>query len=139
MRVHHDALGLAVGDTEDNIGGFTPDAVELDEFLERVGNLAGVLCGDGAAAIPDRPSFVAKETGRTNHRFQFSRRRGGKVGSDAVLLEQRGRDLVNAFIRALRAQNGGDKKLEGIAVMERATRIRIGGAQSTENGMAAAR
>ena len=127
--VHDDAFSFAVGDAEDDTGGFTAATVELEKFVHRGRHLAGMTLGDGLATGADGFGFVAKESSRANHYFQFAGRRGGEVGGGPVFREERGRNFVDAFVGALGAEDGGDEKLERIVVLQCALGVGVGSAQ----------
>ena len=134
MRVHNDAVRNTEGRAEDDVGGFTSDPVELQKFGHRARDMSAVPFGDHSATIANGAGLVAEETCGADERFKFARRRGREIGSGAVLVEQRGRDHVDAFIGALRTENGGDQKLERVVVTQSATEIGVGGAETMEDG-----
>ena len=134
MSVHHDAVRNTEGCAEDDISGFASYPIELQEFGHRAGDMSAVPFGDHSATIANGAGLVAEETCRADEHFKFGRRRGREIGSDAVFVEQRGRDHVDAFIGALRTENGGDQKLERVVVTQGAAEIGVGGAETMEDG-----
>src|SRR5213078_333920 len=98
VRVHHEALGFAVSDAEDDISGLAADTVELDEFIERVGYFAAMFLCDAPATVADGARLIAEEAGAANHEFKLHRRCHGEVGGSAIALEKRGGDEVYARV-----------------------------------------
>jgi len=131
VSVHNDALGNTEGRSENDVGGFASDPVELQEFGHRARDMSAVLFGDHSTTIANGTGLVAEETCGSDERLKFARRRGGIIGSGAVFVEQCWRDHVDAFIGALRTENGGDQKLERVLVMQGAAEIGVGGAETT--------
>lgn len=137
MCVHDDAFGLAVGDAENDVGRLATDAVELDQFVERVRDISTMFLNKTLTAIAYRAGLIAEKAGAANHGLEFRRRCGSKVRGTAVTLKQGGCDEIDAFIGALRAQDGSDEKLKRVMVVQGTTRAGIGGTQSTEDDAAA--
>ena len=129
MRVNHNPFSFAVRDAEDDTGGFAAAAGQLDEFGHRVGHLPGMTLGNGLTTIADGFGFVAEETGGFDAFLQLSGRRGGELGRRPVFGEEGGRDLIDAFVGALGAEDGGDEELERVGVVEFAVHVGVGGAQ----------
>ena len=136
MRIHDNAFRFAIGDAENDIGRLAADAVELDEFTERVGYFARVFFFDALATIADGPRLVAEETGATNQGFEFRWLRCGEVGGGAITLEKRGGDEVYARVGALGTEDGGDEQLERVIVIQGATGVWVSDAQAAEDGAA---
>ena len=139
MGVHDDSLGFFVGDAEDDTGSFPATTGELNEVSHGVGDLAGVFFSDGLAAIADGFGFVVVEAGRFNEFLQFASRGGRIVSCRAVVSEQGGSDLVDALVRALGAEDGGNQQLQWVRVIELAMDIGVGGAQGGNDFFCASR
>lgn len=137
MCVHHDAFRLAVGDAENDVGRLASDTIELDKFVERIGDFTVMFFEKALATTSEGTGLVAEEAGTANQGLQFRGSSGSKVGGAAVATEKGGGDEVHAGVGALRAENGGDEKLKRIVVMQGTARARIRGAQSAEDGPAA--
>src|SRR5438270_5447309 len=73
----------------------------------------------------DRFSLVPKEASGLNLSFQHSGVGRRVVGGRAVLREQMRRNDVHARVGALRGKNRRDHQLHGIAMLQRARRVRI--------------
>ena len=117
MRVHNDTFGFAEGDAKNNVGRLATDAVELDQFVERVRDVPTVMFHKALTAIAYGQGFVAKKAGAANHGFKFRLRGGGEIGGTTVTAKQRRCDEIDAFIGTLCAENGRDEKLERVVVV----------------------
>src|SRR5437763_5258567 len=80
---------------------------------------------DGRGGATDALCLAAKETGRADHLLQRCRRRLGVVRGAAIFREKRRGDRIDTLVGALRGENRGDEKLERIAEIELAMRLRI--------------
>ena len=129
VGVNDDAFRFAKGDAEDDVGGFSANAVKLDEFVKRAGDFAVVVIKQGAAAIADGIGFVAEETGGVDEGFEFCRYGVGEIVDGFVPGEEGRGDLVDSFVGALGAEDGGDEELERILMAEGATNVRMGAAE----------
>ena len=133
MCVHDDPFRPAVGDAENDVGRLAADAVELDQFVERVRDFSTVFFDKTLAAVADGPCLVAEEAGAANHGLEFGGRRAGEIDRAAVALKQRRGDEIDAFVRALCAENGGDEQLERVVVVQGTARVGIRGAQAAKD------
>src|ERR1017187_1821389 len=136
VRIHDNTFRFAIGDAENDIGRLAADAVELDEFTERVGYFAVMCFRDVLATIADGAGLVAEEAGAANQGFEFRWRRGGEVGGGAITLEKRGGDDVYACVGALGTEDRGDEQLERVFVTQGAVGDGVRGAQAAEDGAA---
>ena len=103
-RQTRDAQGVA----EHDIRRLATNARKVDEVLHPRRDHAGVAFRQRLRHAGERPGFGAEEAGRLNLRLEFGgrwSRQGPRIGIPA---EERRRDLVNAFVGALRGENRGD-------------------------------
>jgi len=133
VGIHDNAFGFPVRDTEDDVGGFAAAAGQLDEFGQGGRDLAGMPLGQGPATVADGLGFVAEETGGLDQFFQLARRRGGKVGGGPVSGEEGRGDLVDTFVSALGAEDGGDEELQRGGVVKFAAHVGIGDPQGGDD------
>ncbi len=82
VRVDGDA-GDVERVAEDHVGGLAPDPRQLDELVQRVGQLTAVLLDDGGAEPDQRVGLVPEEAGAVDHLLQL-----GPIGLRVV--ERRG-------------------------------------------------
>ena len=136
MRIDDNTFRFAVGDAENDIGCLAADTVELDEFIERVGDFACMFFRDALATVADGTRLVAEETGATYQGFEFRWLRSGEVGNGAITFKKRGGDEVYAGVGALCAEDRGDEQLERVVVMQGATDSGVSNAQAAEDGAA---
>ena len=135
--IHDDTFGLAVSDSENDIGGFAADAVKQDQFVKGVGDFPAVFLDQALAAVADGAGLVAEEAGAANHGLEFGGGCGSEIGSLAVTLKQRRGDEINSLVGALCAEDGRDEELQRIVVAQGAARAGVGGTQAAEDRTAA--
>ena len=125
VRVHDDADDHAERVAEDDVRRLTPDAVKLDQFLNRARHFAAVALDEFAAAILDVLRLAAEKSGGLDEPLQFRARRVHEIRRQAVCFEQLRRDEIDALVRALRGKDHGDEQLERIRVSQLAVRVGI--------------
>ena len=133
VRIDNDPGFDAEGVAENNVGGFASDARQVREGFQVAGNLAVMVLGDGGGRGADVFGFVAKEAGRADEFLDVFLRGGGHARCVGKLLEKRGGDHVDAFVGALRGEDGGNEKLESASVIERTMGVRVGAAQNLQD------
>ena len=77
--------------------------------------------------------LVPEKAGGLNLLFQHSGIDSRVVGGRAVLREQMWRDQVDPRVGALRGENRRDDELEGVAMVQRAGRVRILALQASDD------
>ena len=111
--------------SENDVGRLTSDAWKRHEIVQIAGHLSAELFDDDVAALFDVFRLVAKESRRLNEFLEFVQIRAGEIFGRGVAGKQRRSHHVDAFVGALRRQDGGDQQLQGPIVMQRAMGIRI--------------
>ena len=130
VRVHHDSIGFAVGDTEDNVCGLSRDPGQFQQIVHRVGYFAAVFVRDHPARRLDALGFIAEEAAGVDHGFQFFRSGVGELPGSPVFLEQCRSDGIDHLVRALSGQDRRNQQLKRVFVIQRAFCVRIGSLQS---------
>lgn len=125
MGVDDDAFIEVESVAEDDIGGFAADACELDEGVHGGGHLAAVFGDECGAAVADVTGLGAEEAGGCDEGFKLGGRDFRVVACGAAALEELLGDDVDALVRALGGQDGGDEEFEGVGEIELAVRGRI--------------
>lgn len=133
VGVNDDTFVEVEGIAEDDVGGFASDAVELDEVLHGVGDLAVVTFDEFLAGALDVFGLMTKEAESADVLFELGQAGGGVVGGGTVFVEEERCDQVDLFVVGLRGQDGGDEKFERVGVMEFAVGVRIGFSESIDD------
>jgi len=131
--VDDDAFGLAVGDAEDDAGGFACRAGDGEEFGHGLRDLAVELLGDDAACALDGFGLVVVEAGGADQLFERFNLGIGHGSGRGVSGEELGRDHVDADVGALGAQDGRDEELPGVFMDEGAFDVGVGFAEGGQD------
>lgn len=127
VGVDNDSGGDTEPCSEYNAGGFSADSGELDEFIERFGDVSAVAFNECPGHAADVVGFRAKEAERFDDGFDFGLAgESESVGIGKASEEFRG-GLVDAFVGALSGEDGGGEELEGGVMVECA----IGGGEES--------
>ena len=97
------------------------------------GTLAAELIEHHRGSSLEAFGLVPEKTGRANLLFQDGARSIQIVFGGAILLEKIASDDIDPFVGALRRENRGNQKFQGVLVHERALRIGIGFIQTSED------
>ena len=108
----------------------------MEESFHRVGYVAPEVFDDHPCRADDALRLVAVEAGAADFLLEHCRVRIRVVLGGLVLLEQGGCNHVDAFVRALRRKDGGDKELERVLVVQRDRGVREPFGQELADGRA---
>jgi len=120
VRINDDSGGDSEPGTENDAGGLSADAGELDEEIERGGDFAAVAFNECECHSADIFGFSAEEAEWFDDGFDVGLAgecEGMRVGEAS---EKFRRGLVHAFVGALCGENRGGEELEGGVVVESA-------------------
>ncbi len=117
---------------EEEVCGFASDAGELDEGVEGAREFSVVVLEEGGAEGADAFGFVSEEAGGLDEGFEFGGLGVGVVVGGAIFFEERRGDGVDAFVGALRGEDGGDGEFEGGGEVEFAAQFDVA-AQAVED------
>ena len=134
MRIYHDSFGLLKTDAEDNVGGFAGGTGNCDQLGQGLRNLAAEVFDHLAGRALDGFGLVVKEAGGAYEGFEFRQSGLGHCGRGRVAAEELRRHHVDAHIRALRGEDGGDQQFPGRAMDEGALDLGIGFVEGFEDG-----
>ncbi len=126
VGVDDDAFGFVEADAEDDIGGFASGTGDGDEFGEGFGDLRVEIGDEFAGRALERFCLVAEEAGGADEGFELGECGPGHGGGSGESAEEFRSDHVDAHVRALGGEDGGDEELEGRGVMERALDFGVG-------------
>jgi len=118
VRVHHDAARDAVCDAEHHVGSLARDAGQGDELLDAARYFTAEVVRDRAAGRTDGFGFVTEKAGGFDELFELARIGVCELCGRGVARKQRGRDLVDGAVGALRGEDGRDQQLPGVLVVE---------------------
>ena len=104
MRVDDDSLRVPKL-RGDDVRGLAGDTGKPDEILELAWHLAVELVEERPHRPANRLRLLAEEAGRVDVPLELLDRHGKVVLGRAVLLEQRGRDLVHIHVGRLRGEH----------------------------------
>jgi hypothetical protein len=96
---------------KDDVRRLAADAWQRDEGVHRAGDLAAVTLHERRGHARQGSRFRAEEPRRLDLRLELRRRRPGERPRVGVAAEERRRDLVDPFVRALRGENRRDEQL----------------------------
>ena len=125
VRVHDHAGVEVEGVAENDIRRLAPDAGERREFVHGARHFAAEFFHQRNAAGLDVFGLVVEKAGRLDGLLQFHPRRLRIIRRRTVFFEQFPRHQIDAFVRALRGENGGDEQLERIGKIQFAVRRRV--------------
>ncbi len=134
VGVDNDAFGAAKDFAEDDVGGFSADAWELNEGVEGVGDGAVVVFKEGAGAALNVASFGAEEAGGLDEGFEFREGDFSVVAGGFASGEKGGGDLIDSGVGALGGEDGGDEEIEGGMIVEFAVGVGVGEGEALEEG-----
>jgi hypothetical protein len=117
--------GHAEGVAQDDVGSLAPDARQPDEVVHGARDLAAVVRNDRRRHADQRPRLGPEESGGLNLRLEFVGRRPRQRARIGVASKESWRDLVDAFVGALRRQNRRDQQFVGVAEMKLGVRVRM--------------
>lgn len=120
MRIHYNAAGDAEGRPQNHVGGFSRDAGQGEQIRHGLRNLSAEVLHDLGGGADDAFGLVAEEARGMNLPLQFVLRQGDEIPGGGVLAEKLRRDFVHPLVRTLGREYGGDEKLEGVLVPQRA-------------------
>lgn len=132
MGINDDAFAEVEGIAEDDIGGLAAHAIELDQRIHGVGNLALMSFDQGAATALDAPRLIPEEPELMDRVLEVGNRCGSVIGCGWMLLKQRGSDPIHQFVRALGGEDGGNEEFEWIRKVEFAVGVGISALQCLE-------
>lgn len=98
VSVHHDSKVDSKGVAEDDVGCFSADACQRNQFTHGLRNFSVELFRQSGAACLDVFGLAAKEANAADLKFQFRQRRLGIIASRAILFEEGRRDSVDLFV-----------------------------------------
>jgi hypothetical protein len=133
MGIDDDAVIELKGVAEHDIGRLAADAVELDESLHGLGDLAMVQVEEGLATPLNVAGFGAEESDAADILFERCERSLGVISGGPIFLEESGGDEVDLFVGGLGGEDGGDEQFEGRVEPEFAMGIGIGGLEALDN------
>src|ERR1035441_1138012 len=133
MRVNHDAVGNLVPRAQHDVGGLARHSGQLQQLLHGARHLPAEFADQFAGCAHDRLRLVAEKPGGANVGFELFRLKRGKGLWRRVFLEKDRRDQVDAYVGALRRENGRDQQLPRAVVMQSAGRARIALVESPQD------
>jgi hypothetical protein len=134
VGVHDDADVLVEGVAQDDVRGLPPHSRQAGQLLHRLRDFPAVFLQKAVGHASQALGFVAVEACGLDGFLQFLLRRGRVSLGGFVFLEETFRDNVDAVVRALRGEDGGDEEFQGVGVFERAFGVGVGFFEDGEDG-----
>jgi hypothetical protein len=125
MGIYDDSRSNSKGSSEHDVGSLSRSAGDGKQVFDVTRNLAFEVVFNSLRRANNAPRFVVEEACRTDIISELVLICVSEVGDGRVLLEEAGRDLIDALVGALRGQDRGDKQLPWRVVMQRAGGIGI--------------
>ena len=110
---------------EHHVGRLASDARQCDERLHRARHLAAMGLDDFGRHAQERARLRTKEPGRLDLRLELAGRRARERVRVRVAAEERGRDLVDPLVGALRREDRRDEQLVGVGEMQLGVGVRV--------------
>jgi len=125
MGVDDDALIFPERVSQDDVRGFSGNAVERQQIVHRIRHAAAEPLTDGPAGEFKAAGLVSVESCGSNDRLDFRQGSAGEFSGRPIFFKERRGDFVNPLVRTLRGENGGDEQLQRTAIGEGTDGARI--------------
>ena len=134
VRIDYNAFGFAETDAEDDVGGFAGRSGDRNQLGESLRNLVAEVFDQLAGCAMDGFGLVVEEAGGAYEGFEFRQSGFGHSGRGREAAEQLRGHHVDAHVRALCGEDGGDQEFPGRAMEEGALDVGIGFVEGFEDG-----
>ena len=125
VRIDDDTRSDAEARTEHDVGSLTGGSGDGEQLLHILRNLSTEIGKYLASGSDEALRFIVEKSGGADVGCQFFLRDSRERLHRWILSKQPGRNLVDAFVSALRGKNGGDEKFPRIGMMESAGDVAV--------------
>jgi hypothetical protein len=123
MRIDNDSFVLAECIAQDDVRGFSANSRKFDQGVHCIRDFTVVPLDESLPKPYQTLRLIAEESGAPDKLLEFLLLRVGKGLRGGIRLEQERRHHVDAFVRALSAQNGRHQQLEWSLVIQLDMRV----------------
>lgn len=126
MGIDNDADVDVVGVSEEDVGGFTSDAGESEQLVHGARDLPVVFLDDGEGSTANGSGFVSIEAAGLDDFLDVALSALGECFGGGIFFKECWRGHVDAFISALRGEDGRDEQLKRVFMNQRTMSVGVG-------------